>query len=209
MPATNLFYKDTHFDSDEEVFFAHWCEELKNHPNEYILAWEKIKEPMAMTDGLKVTYQEEKVMKTKTKIVTKTKELLKASEYTPDFRILFGPGPFLSLIHDFFNPKALFYTNKFPEAIIEVKPDWDMQNMTRLYKLNQKFIWDKYDTFVNLVHVEDLFKATFVPAESLPYFTYKKAPTGKNKGKKGVGDFKLDWEPKTLKQYVYSISYKG
>lgn len=84
----------------------------------------------------------------------------------------------------------------------EVKPDFDWQNMQRLFVNNQKFIWQSKQIFVNLVEPIELFKNTFLPAEAAPYFRYKVlSKKALLKGKR-KGDFKFDWIPKTIKQFL-------
>ena len=60
--------------------------------------------------------------------------------------------------------------------------------MTRVFKNNQKFIWDKYKEYVNLIYVTELFEQTFTPKK------YRLTPTGKPR--------KINWNPITLKQFV-------
>lgn len=46
---------------------------------------------------------------------------------------------------------------------VEVKPDYDQNNMTRLFQVNRKWVYEKYSIFVNLVKIPSLFKRTFTP----------------------------------------------
>jgi len=46
---------------------------------------------------------------------------------------------------------------------VEVKPDYDQNNMTRLFQTNRKWVYEKYSIFVNLVKIPSLFKRTFTP----------------------------------------------
>lgn len=215
MGVAELIYTGVKYDSKEEVWFAMWLAELEKAG--YIASWVKNVRSMILTKGLKVPYKRVTQLKTKVKVEDRQKILLNPSEYTPDFRVHFtekGHDLFCSwiTIHDL-NPNALFFTNNdgiqqkdIPMYVFEVKPNFDQNNMERLFRNNQKFVWDKHQIFVNLVEPVSLFKKTFLPLEAESDFKYKKAPTGKNKGKKKVGDWKVDWTPKTLKQYVQTIS---
>lgn len=217
MSLTNLKYEDVYFDSDEEVFFAMWLEELKNHG--YVADWRKMYHPIILTTGLKVPYKKVTQLKTKVKVEDKEKTLLNPSQYTPDFRVYFTEKGYEKLaswiaVGDF-NPSALFYADNNGEQqkemvmhVVEVKPSFDQQNMERLFKNNQKFIWDKYKIFVNLVEPVELFKKTFLPLQAAPYFKYRKSPTGKNKGVKQIGDWKMDWQPKTINEFLCPSSEK-
>lgn len=206
MGQTSLVYKNIKFDSDEEVYVAMWLEELRR--NGIVESWERTTEPWQLTHGLKIKYVETKILKTKIKRTTKEKVILRPSEYTPDFKIVFSrktENNILFPIHtqnDVFNPNAIFYTDNYPCMFLEVKPSFDQNNMERLFVNNQKFIWRNIQLFVNLTEPMSLFKKTFLPREAETYFKYKKSPTGKNKGKKGPGDWKMDWVPKTLKEYL-------
>lgn len=205
MPLTNLLYKGIHFDSDEEVFVAMWLEELKE--KEMVRCWTHPKEAHPLTPGLKILYKKITKLKTKTKTETKSHTILRASEYTPDFEVLWtieGAYKLVTWIKDHLNSSPKLFFAKFWDkpTPIEVKPSFDQNNMEREFVLKQKYIWDKHQIFVNLVEPMSLFKKTFVPSLAAPYFKYKKSPTGKNKGKKGPGDWKMDWEPKTIDQFL-------
>lgn len=218
MSATNLKYQDVYFDSDEEVFFAMWLQELRKLG--YVQSWYKVKEAISITSGYKFRFVKRTQLKTKVKEETPDFTLLRPSEYTPDFEIIWSPlgikkflfqltenaqygekrmaaGGFLT------DPrKALFFSTAYTQTHVEIKPSFDQQNMERLFVLNQKFIFDKYKLFVNLIEPIELFKKTFLPLDAAPYFKYRKSPTGKNKGIKQVGDWKMDWQPKTINEYL-------
>lgn len=53
------------------------------------------------------------------------------------------------------------------KSYIEVKPIFDQNNMTRLAVLNQKWVYDKYGVFINIVVPEKLFDKTFTPKRFL------------------------------------------
>lgn len=214
MSATNLKYKDIHFDSDEEVYMAMWLQELKEHG--YIAAWRKVKDAIKLTEGRKIEYIKETILKTKIKKEKKEYILLNPSEYTPDFEITWtdkGMDTFLYRVgwapRTPLTPKeALFFSGEFNETLVEVKPAFDQQNMERLFKNNQKFIWDKYKTFVNLIEPIALFAKTFVPYAAMSYLVYRKKPTSTKNKHKNVGDFKYDFQPKTINEFICSLSEK-
>lgn len=217
MSVTNLKYQDIFFDSDEEVFFAMWLEELKNHG--YVADWRKMYHPMILTTGLKVPYKKITQLKTKIKVEDKEKTLLNPSEYTPDFRVYFTEKGYENLaswiaVGDF-NPSSLFYAENNGEQkkemvmhVVEVKPAFDQQNMERLFRNNQKFVWDKHKIFVNLIEPIALFEKTFVPLEAMPYLVYRKKPTSAKNKHKNVGDFKYNFKPKTINEFLCPSSEK-
>jgi hypothetical protein len=57
-------------------------------------------------------------------------------------------------------------------SYIEVKPSFDFKNMTRLVKINQKWVFEKHHIYINIVVPEHLFNRTFTP---LKYFTTDKS----------------------------------
>lgn len=205
---TTLVYKGVKFDSDEEVFVAMWLQELQDAG--LVTRWSRAELPYHMTEGLKRNWIKETQLKTKLKKETKTDTLLRPSEYTPDFIINFsakGIELFVGLLEpeNEYETGKLFYKNT-PGVILEVKPEFDQNNMERLFKLNQKFLWNKEKIFVNLVEPVALFKKTFLPLAAVDYFKYKvisKKVAAKGKKK---GDWKLDFIPKTLKQYLDEVS---
>jgi hypothetical protein len=83
------------------------------------------------------------------------KELkLRAHEYTPDFDIYWDEDDL---------KKAILKPTSGALSIVEVKPSFDAHNMTRLFKLNQKWVYQKYGIYVELVIPEKLFEKTFCP----------------------------------------------
>lgn len=208
MSATNLMYKGIHFDSDEEVFFAMWCEELKQAG--ILSTWNRNTQELTITEGLKIKYDKVTPLKTKIKTERKVFALLRPSVYTTDFIL----RPCLNKVSirkifesittspEVFNKNAPLFCDHNWLTYVEVKPSFDQQNMERLFVNNQKFIWDKYKIFVNLVEPVELFKKTFLPLEAAPYFRYKVVPKKAIAKGKVKGDFKFDWTPKTVNEYL-------
>ena len=210
MSLTNLMYKGVHFDSDEEVFFAMWAEELKQAG--ILHEWKRNTDEINITSGLKIPYTKITKLKTKTKVEDKEFTLLRPSVYTMDFLLyklshdayatkIFGQIP-PPLYAQPFNKDAPLFCDANQVVYVEVKPSFDQQNMERLFVLNQKFIWDKYKIFVNLVEPVELFKKTFLPAEAAPYFRYKIVPKKAQAKGKVKGDFKFDWTPRTINEFL-------
>ena len=186
--------EQTYFDSPEEFYFAHWIQELKE--NHLVHDWQHNHCTYKLTDGLVHTWTELQQLKTKTKTLNKTQIFLRPSEYTPDFLIYWSIAGQDVLFNHFAQTKKLdapfiasceegtFY------SIVEVKPDFDRNNMTRLFVNNQKFMWNKHREFVNLIHIKELFESTFTPA------AYMYTPTGKVR--------KLGWNPQTIDKFIYA-----
>ena len=156
------------FDSKEELYFSFWLEELEQAG--YINSWNNAKTYQL---GEKIVNKYTEQLKTKSK--EKEQTILNGCEYTPDFEINW-------------NEKAnnLFYTHitngiktnldllitdgeniSINTSIVEIKANFDNNNMTRLNGINRKWMYQKYSVFVNLVKVPDIFKDTFTPKKYL------------------------------------------
>lgn len=198
-------YRDIECDSDEEVYFLMWVFELMERG---CISNVERAPTFRLTEGWKNKYEEQ--LKTKTKEREQT--ILQPSDYTPDFLLTFYEKNFHDLvwlktnkptenkINKLFigtNDARIFLTsghdsgnNGFPytQVLVEVKPRFDANSMTRLFKNNQKFLYDKCKIFVNLVKIPNLFVDTFYPKEFL------KTSTGKNRKIKG--------EIKTIEDFI-------
>ena len=110
----------------------------------------------------------------KTKVKDDSRLLIKGHEYTPDFLITWNTehkdiGKFLHIIvNSTDDPKDKpFISFDSHKTYIEVKPSFDRHNMTRLFTLNQKWVFEAFDEYVNLVIPvgvsKSLFTKTFTP----------------------------------------------
>lgn len=154
------------FDSKEELYFSYWLEELEEAG--YIGSWGQAKTyPL----GEKIINKYEEQLKTKSK--EKEQVILNGCEYTPDFEIDWN----ISALDIFYNAIELQYNRKINtslfisditgDSIVEIKPSYDQNNMTRLNAINRKWMFQKHNIFVNLVKVPDIFKDTFTPQKFL------------------------------------------
>jgi len=197
-------YQGILMDSREEVWMAMWLQELQNEG--YIEFWERVTKTIEIFPAVKFDYTKETVLKTKTKVEEKSFTLLQDLEYTPDFSVRWNRKSykkFFSVIGDNIDPKSWFFCkNSWFEGFIEVKPNFDQNGKTAKFSIIQKILWNTQKTFIDLIQPEKLFEGTFMPKEAMEDFKYKKSPTGKNKGKKGPGDWKTDYIPKTLKEFL-------
>lgn len=157
------------FDSKEEEYFFWYLEELEKAG----FIEDIIPQYPVITLSDKKEHEVFKQLKTKRKYYNKT--LLQEHVYTPDFTVVWKLDAF-ALIAGFLETynehKTPFYckvnpfekTRMNPSSIIEVKPSFDQNNMTRAFILNQKWIYDKHKVFVQLIKPVDLFKQTFIPS---------------------------------------------
>lgn len=189
------------YESDEERYFAAWLDELVAagfvdsylvHPFSY-----------EITEKLINKYNQVVKLKTKTRIEQKEQVLLTGSVYTPDFMILWNDSAY-KIFYDLLgcgtkiDAPFIAHLDSSPEggeqedfvySIVETKGSFDYQNMTRVFINNQKIVWDKYERYVNLCKVPDIFEQTFTPS------SYLKTPTGL---KRKITKFK----PLSLKQFL-------
>lgn len=182
------YHNGIQVDSGEEVMMLMYIEELIEH--RYA---EKVERSPSfnLSCKLKNEYEEVVEMKTKTKTVQKSQILLEDHIYTPEFVVIW-----LSKGKDtFVDTMVNLITKKFTKPFIggnatyfEVKPEFDKNNMIRLFKINQKWMWDRYKIYVNLVQPHKLFEQTFTPKAWL------KTPTGK--------DRVIHWKVRTLDEYI-------
>jgi hypothetical protein len=181
------------FDSDGEYFFYAFADELKE--NGYINNFTHQPEPFKLSD--KVEY--EWVKKLKTKEVLTVSTLLQPHEYTCDFKIEWNQkaeGLFYKCFEDKCKLDFSFITNKDGISYIEIKPAWDFLQMTRLYIINSKWVFNKYGIYVQKItptanNKNCLFAKTFTPVKVM--FT--------NKTKK---ERKFKYPVITLKDFVAS-----
>lgn len=185
------------FDSDEELYFSWYCEELKQSGiiTEYIYQ----PESYVLSEPIKVEY--EKPLKTKSKTVSVT--IMQGHSYTADFKLVWSDDvrgvffePFTSYIK---NAPFIANQDQFGKwySVADVKPFFDKNNMTRAFIINQKWLMQKFNVFCqkiilinkNLNSRDFLFNTTFTP-ERFKLTTVSKKPR------------KIAWSPKTLSEFV-------
>jgi len=195
MKNTTGSYKGIEYESLEELAMLQWLYELKNAG--YIHSIKRAKSYL-LCSSLVNDYALQ--LKTKSKPMQQT--ILHGHSYTPEFEVEWESkaSKFVDLLKTDSKceaPLLGFYggVNKIV-TYIEVKPVWDQNNMERLFKVNQKWMWEKHGIFVNLVKPQLLFQETFTPKE------YHVTPSGRVRI--------IKWKPRTLTEYLsYGMSEKG
>ena len=161
-------------DSEEEYMFLLWAEELMEYG--FITKIDRA-ESYNLSDKLVNTYTEEVVLKTKNKLVEKNQILLNGHIYTPEFILHWTREGFLRF-NDFFDYPSTKFEKPFIGSnlisIVEIKPAFDQNNMTRLFKVNQKWMYEKYRIYVNQIEPHNLFEKTFTPIAWLTTKTGKR-----------------------------------
>ena len=156
------------FDSKEELYFSWYFKELQEagylkeytfHPRTY-----ELMQP--------VTTKTVKIMK---KVPNKENEivLLPGLSYTPDVELIWTDKP-NPLIHKLKEPlinksskKVVFWTDDNNRSLVEIKADFDQNNMTREFHIKRKILYHLQGEFVNLSKMGTVFKNTFTPKRFL------------------------------------------
>jgi hypothetical protein len=207
-----ITYNNINFDSNEELEFYYYLEELKEAG--YINNFEYNTKCFILSTPYRYKWKE----KLKTKEIEKESTLLQGHEYTTDYYIEWNK----KAEHIFYEilgcnknlSKAIFiaqlevlnehtdqekYTGKIISNI-EIKPSFDYQNMTRLSVLNQKWTMTEYGVYVQKIIPTGknncLFAKTFVPQKAL--FTKKKKQPKKFK-----------YAVKSLQEFINSNDIKS
>lgn len=180
--ATNKeqrYYNGIPIDSNEEAYTIMWLEELIQHG--YIERIERAG-TFTLSEPIVNEYTHKAVLKTKTKDVAKKQKILHGHVYTPEFKLYFtqkGITALVDLIEDETKGELtkLFighYEQGQIVAYVEIKPEYDQNNMERLFKINRAWMMDKYGIYINLIKPLQLFEKTFTPAKYLITSTGKK-----------------------------------
>lgn len=180
------------FKSWDEYYFSAWCSELGDRA--YINEYSYEPYPFILSDGLYNKYTVEEKLKTKVKYIDKDQCILEPRFYTPDFLIFWGDelkGKLYQVLNEGRKIEAPFIAHQEDRecySLVEIKPSFDRHNMTRLFVNNQKDVWEKFEKYVNLIKIDELFKQTFTPK------AYLRTPTGLKRNPK--------WKVKTINQYI-------
>lgn len=158
------------YKSQEELYFSWWLNDLKDMGIVEDYGYE-VKEFNLFEAR---TYPIKRIYKTKTKVDQLS--LLQKHVYTPDFLVKWNidwRDKFYRLIHDdgctskppFFATQPLGSNNYY--TFFEIKGSFDQNNMTRLFIITQKWLYDKYGIYVEKFEIPTMFKRTFTPSRFL------------------------------------------
>jgi hypothetical protein len=192
----NNFYQalSPTFDSQEEGLFWLYLNELKE--NGYIDSFTFHPDPYVLSEPVKYEWEQ----KLKTKTIIKSSVLLNGHIYTPDFVVIWNKKAkdiFYINCNSGRNLKNVPFITNGISSVIEVKPAWDAQNMSRLWTINAKWVWEKYHIYVQKIvpiapNSNCLFAKTFVPQLALLTEKTKKPKSYK-------------FEVRSLQQYLESV----
>lgn len=165
-----IMYNGIEFDSEEERLFYLYLEKLKAEG--FVKDYTYHVDKFVLSDPVLYTWF--KQMKTKEKCMEST--LLQGHIYTPDFRIHWNYDKAYEVFyHDIFDEVqhgVLPFINNINNrgedvgSYVEIKPAFDMNNMTRLFTINQKWIFQEHRIYVQKIIPVKLFEKTFVPEEA-------------------------------------------
>jgi hypothetical protein len=175
-------------DSWDEYYFMEWCRELEEAG--ILLSYSR-SESFVLTSEVKEKTLQVKVTKKGNIESIKETILLNGSVYTPDVKLEINfDNPLW--VKFFSDTKTIgkIRVEKGRYTYIEVKPDYDMNNMTRLFTNNQKFMFKTHKIYVNLCICSKLFEKTFTP------MSYLFHPSGRKKAKLPYTNIK------TLNEYL-------
>ena len=187
-------YQGIEVDSQEEIMAAMWFYELQiaGYVKEIRRA-----ESLQLSNAVELEFFKTVQMKTKSKTVLKKDSILKGHLYTAEFLIVWTAKAKENIVwvraehtNDRKNRPFIGHWDSTDGLVsyIEVKPVWDQQNMERLFKINQKWVMDKYGIFINLVKPQELFAKTFTPE------AYRLTATGKDK--------KIKWQVRSIDEWI-------
>lgn len=192
--VTKGVYKGIEYDSLGELAILQWLYELKNIG--YIKTIKRA-DSYLLCDTLTNNYAQQRKGVTSKPM---EQNLLRGHSYTPEFEVIWNSQKCKDFVW-IFGTRTKFdktlighYVKEVLNEIvtvIEVKPSFDQNNMERLFKLNQKWMWDKHKIFVNLIKVNELFPVTFTPKDFLT------TPSGKKR--------LLKWPYRSASQYINSL----
>ena len=180
------------YESGCELAFLHWAFALKNKGFISVI---RRSPSFLLCDALINNYAEQ--LKRGSKSVQQT--ITKGHTYTPDFVVVFTERAVGKFVWDLESSsrwdRNLFVGHREEGGLlsyVEVKPDFDRNNTTSKAVNDMKWVFQKYQLYINLFKPDHRFKLTFCPEE----YTYTE------RGKKR----KLRFEPRTLQQYLNSIT---
>ena len=181
----------TEYDSKEELYFTWWLEELKI--NSYIEGWKYHPKPFPLSEKVYIHWK--KQHKTKTKKMIKT--MLQEHTYQADFLIKWTPKAKGIFFASRLNQNIMAYPfvaerieeTDYHRTIVDVKGTFNQNDAWRRFSVDQKWVWQKYNIYVQKIIPIKLFKNTFTPIRYLQTDKSNKAR-------------KLNYKPISLFDYI-------
>lgn len=179
------------YDSDEELYFVWWLQELKSAG--YIESWKYHPKPFPLSDKVYIHWQKE--LKTKNKKMIST--LLQEHNYQADFLIRWTEQSKDLFFASTLNQNILKYpfvadkieSGSYYRSIVDVKGTFNQNDAWRRFSIDQKWVWQKFSIYVQKVIPIKLFQKSFTPIRFLDT----------NKSKKSR---KLNYKPISLFEFI-------
>ncbi len=186
-------YKNWVLDSEEELFFCYWMEELKEAG--YINEFSRIEDPILIFDKVSFDF----FIRGKKEVKPLIKSILRPLSYTPDFFISWtekADSVFIAIRNNEYYAvsfkKCIFYTEEDMTSVIDVKGTFRNPRIltATTFPIIQKILAYKGIYVQKIVPFgkSGLFAKTFTPNQ------YNFTPTGKFK--------KIPWKVLNLNQYL-------
>lgn len=165
-----IIYNGIEFDSEEERLFYLYLEELKE--NGWVDSYTYHVDSFVLSETVKYSWL--KTMKTKDKWMETT--LLQGHVYTTDYKVIWSKKAYGIFVHDILeeepNLKDVPFVSSNYNCFIEIKPSFDMNNMQRLFAINQKWMYNEHGIYVQKVipvgpKKTCLFAKTFVSQKAM------------------------------------------
>lgn len=180
---SDIVYNGMEFDSKEELQFYYWLEEAL--ANNLVKAFTYQPSEFYLSDKLTINRT---VESKKGKIKEKEFSLLQPHIYTADFKIIFT-DTFLNQIKNTDAEKYFKYiltTNM--DVFFDIKGSFNRNGGDRVFSVNQKWVYQKYNIFIYKIVPEELFKITWCP-EKCRLTDKKKLVIEKFKDLKNISEF--------------------
>lgn len=186
------------YKSKEELYASWWLDDLKEKG--IIIKYWYESNTFILSDAVWYLYRKPLI----TKVKELKAELLEGHEYTPDFLVQWNKeyeGIFYRLLDkNDYTTKPPFFANTSTRddghySFFEVKPNFDQNNMTRLFRITQKWMYERWKLYVDLIIMPNLFKKTFVPNR---YLKTDKATTMR----------KINFDIRSVDEYIKWLKLK-
>jgi hypothetical protein len=152
------------YESNEELYFLYWCEELIR--KQIILPDIERGKTFVLSEPATEEIEVIKQLKKGIKKEIKYKKFLREHIYTNDFTIYIKEDK-INLFDFKYAGNKIVNEISYLRAYFEIKPVYDQNNMTRIFNINQKWVFDKYGQFINLFVPEKEFIKRFFPKKYL------------------------------------------
>jgi hypothetical protein len=194
--------------STEELYFVYYLQELKQHG--FISKFEYEPFSFNLFDGKHFNVQKITKRGTTDAIV----KALGVHVYTPDFEIewtdkalgVFIWQDYKPTVFERTKPIQAFFSTWDMNTLVDVKGgSYNPKNNTSsvTFPLNQKWVWSKYERYIQKVVVslddKSIFAKTFTPKKVINEAVYKR-----DNEKRGIkqGDSKLKYDVRTITEFI-------